>query len=107
MPTTEERDACRPWLAREIELMWPRVRVFVVLGGFGWAALWPCLARAGVEVPKRVPRFSHGVEAQIDGRTVIGCYHVSQQNTFTGRLTEPMLDAVMGRAAWLAGLGGR
>jgi uracil-DNA glycosylase family 4 len=105
MPTTEERDACRPWLAREIELMWPRVRVFVVLGGFGWAALWPCLARAGVQVPKRVPRFGHGVEAQVEGRTVIGCYHVSQQNTFTGRLTEPMLDAVLGRAAQLGRLG--
>ncbi|MDP9093129.1 MAG: uracil-DNA glycosylase [Actinomycetota bacterium] len=103
LPTTGERDACRPWLSREIELCWPMLRVVVVLGGFGWAAVWPSLARAGVEISERVPRFAHGVEAKVEGRTVIGCYHVSQQNTQTGRLTQPMLDAVLGRAARLAG----
>jgi len=103
-PTTEERDACRPWLLRELELLWPRLRAVVVLGGFGWTSLWPTLRAAGVDVPARLPAFAHGVEAQVGAVTVLGCYHVSQQNTFTGRLTEPMLDAVMGRAALLAGL---
>jgi len=103
-PTPEERDACRPWLRREVELLWPHLRVVVALGGFGWAALWPALRGAGIPLPDRVPLFGHGVEAPVDGRTVLGCYHVSQQNTFTGRLTEPMLDAVLRRAADLAGL---
>jgi uracil-DNA glycosylase family 4 len=103
-PTPAERDACRPWLVREIELMWPEVRVIVVLGGFGWRTLWPTLRLAGVPVPLRVPPFGHGVEASVDGRVVLGCYHVSQQNTFTGRLTETMLDAIFARAADLAAL---
>ncbi|MFN2561386.1 MAG: uracil-DNA glycosylase [Jatrophihabitans sp.] len=103
-PTPEERDNCRPWLSRELSLVWPEVRAVVVLGGFGWVALWPALRVAGLPVPARVPLFGHGVEAGIDGRTVLGCYHVSQQNTFTGRLTEPMLDAVFLRAVRLAGL---
>jgi uracil-DNA glycosylase family 4 len=103
-PEPAERDACRPWLARELQLRWPQVRVVVVLGGFGWAALWPALRAAGIDVPARLPVFTHGVEAEVDGRTVLGCYHVSQQNTFTGRLTEPMLDAVFARAGKLAGL---
>ncbi|PZS31370.1 MAG: uracil-DNA glycosylase [Pseudonocardiales bacterium] len=104
-PTPQERDACRPWLIREVQLSWPTVRSIVVLGAFGWAALWPALRGAGVQLPARLPRFGHGAEEAVDGRTVIGCYHVSQQNTFTGRLTEPMLDAVMSRAAQVAGLG--
>ncbi len=103
-PTPQERDACRPWLAREIALSWPGVRAVVVLGAFGWAALWPALAAAGVPVPQPVPRFGHAVEVPVDGRTVLGCYHVSQQNTFTGRLTEAMLDAVLHRAAQLGGI---
>jgi uracil-DNA glycosylase family 4 len=103
-PTTEERDTCRSWLAREIELVWPTLRAVVVLGAFGWAALWPALRRAGIELPRRVALFGHGTEQPVDGRTVIGCYHVSQQNTFTGRLTEPMLDAIFARAAEIAGL---
>jgi uracil-DNA glycosylase family 4 len=101
-PTTEERDTCRPWLARELQLMWPNLRVIVVLGGFGWAALWPALRAAEVAVPQRVLAFTHGAEMPVDGRTVLGCYHVSQQNTFTGRLTEAMLDAVFSRAKALA-----
>jgi uracil-DNA glycosylase family 4 len=103
-PTPEERDACRPWLVRELELLWPRLAVVVVLGGFGWAALWPALRAAGIPLPERLPLFGHGVEVPVDGRTVLGCYHVSQQNTFTGRLTEPMLDGVLRRAADLGGL---
>jgi uracil-DNA glycosylase family 4 len=101
-PAPDERNACRPWLVREIELLWPGLRAVVVLGAFGWAALWPALRAAGVAVPIRSPAFGHGVEARVDGRSVLGCYHVSQQNTFTGRLTEPMLDAVFSRAAQLA-----
>jgi uracil-DNA glycosylase len=103
-PTTEERDTCRAWLAREFEFIWPSLRVVVVLGGFGWAALWPAVRAAGIAVPAGLPNFGHGVEVDVDGRHVLGCYHVSQQNTQTGRLTVPMLDAVMGRAARLAGL---
>jgi uracil-DNA glycosylase family 4 len=103
-PTPEERDTCRTWLVRELQLGWPTVRSMVVLGAFGWAALWPALRDAGVPLPARLPRFGHGAEALVDGRTVIGCYHVSQQNTFTGRLTEPMLDAVLHRAADVAGI---
>jgi uracil-DNA glycosylase len=102
-PTTEERNACRGWLVRELQLLWPSVRVVIVLGGFGWATLWPTLRAAGIPVPARRPAFAHGAEAEVDGRTVLGCYHVSQQNTFTGRLTELMLDAIFARAAELAG----
>src|ERR1700722_2389135 len=99
-PTTEEPDTCRSWLVRELELCWPTVRAVVVLGGFGWASLWPALRAAGIDVPKRIPAFSHGAEVLLpDGRAVLASYHVSQQNTFTGRLTEPMLDAVFARAA--------
>jgi uracil-DNA glycosylase family 4 len=98
-PTTTERDTCRPWLIRDLELLWPTVRAVVVLGGFGWAALWPALRAAGIATPLRVPAFAHGAEVELaDGRTIIGCYHVSQQNTFTGRLTEEMLDDIFGRA---------
>jgi uracil-DNA glycosylase family 4 len=94
-PTPVERDTCQPWLARELALTWPSVRAVVVLGGFGWSALWPALRAARVEVPRRPPPFGHGVRVPLEpDRLVIGSYHVSQQNTFTGRLTEPMLDAV-------------
>jgi uracil-DNA glycosylase family 4 len=102
-PTTEERDTCRAWLVREIQLLWPQLRGLVVLGGFGWAALWPALRAAGIGLPGRLPVFGHGIEVPVEGRTVLGCYHVSQQNTFTGKLTEAMLDDVLGRAAELAG----
>jgi uracil-DNA glycosylase len=104
-PTPAERDTCSPWLARELALL-PRLRVVVVLGGFGWTALWPVLAAAGVRVPRPRPAFGHGVEVTLDAPrgplTLLGSYHVSQQNTFTGRLTEPMLDAVLLRARELA-----
>ena len=103
-PTPAERATCAPWLRRELELAWPSVRTVVVLGGFGWAALWPALRGAGITVPARPPSFGHGVQVSLaDATTVLGCYHVSQQNTFTGRLTEPMLDAVFARAVALAG----
>ncbi len=103
-PTPQERDNCRGWLVRELDLCWPSTRAVVVLGGFGWAALWPALRAARVAVPAPTPRFAHGAAVELaDGRLVLGSYHVSQQNTFTGRLTEPMLDAVFGRAVRWAG----
>jgi uracil-DNA glycosylase family 4 len=109
-PTPGERDACRPWLVRELQLLAPTLRAIVVLGGFGWAALWPALEQAGYPPVRPRPRFGHGVEHRLDGGSgsvsVLGCYHVSQQNTFTGRLTEPMLDAVFARACELGGIRG-
>ncbi|SDN21833.1 uracil-DNA glycosylase, family 4 [Geodermatophilus siccatus] len=106
-PTPEERDTCSPWLARELALL-PWLRVAVVLGGFGWTALWPVLAEAGYALPRPRPAFGHGVEVSLEGPrgplTLLGSYHVSQQNTFTGKLTEPMLDAVLTRATELADL---
>ena len=103
-PSTDERDACRPWLDRELALLRPTLRVIVVLGGFGWTALWPTLRTLGVALPAPRPAFGHGIEVALPeaGLTLLGCYHVSQQNTFTGRLTEPMLDAVFARAVGLA-----
>ena len=95
-PTVIERDTCRPFLEREIALL-TEVRVFLALGGFGYQGLASFL---GVR-PR--PKFGHGVEAPVgDGRTILGSYHVSQQNTFTGRLTPAMLDDVLGRAKELS-----
>jgi uracil-DNA glycosylase len=80
--------------------------VVVVLGAFGWQALWPALRDAGLAgTPVPRPAFGHGVEVRAGALTVLGCYHVSQQNTFTGRLTEPMLDAVFARARTVAASG--
>lgn len=96
-PTPAERDACRPFIDAELELL-VHARVIVALGAFGWAEAARVL---GFE---RRPTFGHGAEAVApDGRVLLGSYHVSQQNTFTGRLTEPMLDAVFGRARQLLG----
>jgi uracil-DNA glycosylase family 4 len=96
-PLPEERDNCRPYLVRELGLL-TRWRVLVALGGFGFGVVSDILGLR----PR--PRFGHGVEVDLGGgRWLVGCYHVSQQNTFTGRLTEPMLDAVFARAVHLAG----
>ena len=103
-PTPQERDACAPWLDRELSWVLPSVRAVVALGAFGWASTFDSLRTAGADLPARVPRFAHGAEIELDGLTVLGCFHVSQQNTFTGKLTEPMLDAVFARAKVLAGL---
>jgi uracil-DNA glycosylase family 4 len=108
-PTTHERDACAPWLDRELELVRPTLRVVVALGGFAWDASVAALARAGTPLPRPRPAFGHGARAELgpDGAsepgpvTLLGCYHPSQQNTFTGRLTESMLDDVLGLAARL------
>lgn len=106
-PTTTERDTCAPWLEREVTLVEATLRAVVCLGSFGWAAALRTFAAVGYDVPRPRPRFGHGAEALLtapSGRTVLllGSYHPSQQNTFTGKLTEPMLDAVLGRAAGLA-----
>jgi uracil-DNA glycosylase len=98
-PTPAERDTCLPYFVRELELL-PRAQVIVCLGGFAWDA---ALRALGSEVPRPRPRFAHGAEAELGRFTLLGCYHVSQQNTFTGRLTAPMLDAVFARARALAG----
>jgi uracil-DNA glycosylase family 4 len=101
-PTPEERDTCAPWLAAELALL-PTAKVIVCLGGFAWDAALRQLSAAGEPVPRPRPRFGHGAVARIGERTLLGCYHPSQQNTFTGRLTTGMLDAVFATAHTLAG----
>jgi uracil-DNA glycosylase family 4 len=96
-PTPEERDRCLPYLEEELALL-REVRVMVALGGFAYDAVWRVLAAADVKLPRPRPRFAHGLEVPTERVTIVGCYHPSQQNTFTGRLTEPMLDAVFDRA---------
>lgn len=109
-PTPTERRTCSPYLARELELLAPTVAAVVVLGAFGWQALLSVLVDAGWQVPRPRPKFGHGVEVPLqhpDGRrlTVVGCFHVSQHNTFTGRLTPDMLERVLNRAKELAAVG--
>jgi uracil-DNA glycosylase len=106
-PSVEERDTCAPWLRRELELVIPSVRAVVCLGSFGWTAALRALQEVGFAVPRPRPRFGHGVEVPLDGPggsrlRALACYHPSQQNTFTGKLTEAMLDQVLGRARALA-----
>jgi len=98
-PTTQERDTCAPYFAEELGLLpW---RAVLALGSFGWDAVVRAIGHTG-----RRPKFGHGATATLqDGRELVGSYHVSQQNTFTGRLTPAMLDAVVRQAAQLAGLG--
>jgi uracil-DNA glycosylase len=100
-PTTEERDACLPYAVRELELL-ENVRVVVCLGAFAWDAALRIRAALGEPTPRPRPRFGHGAELPGERLTLLGCFHVSQQNTFTGKLTEPMLDAVFARARELA-----
>ncbi len=102
-PTAAERDACRRWMEAELEILTPRV--VVALGGLAWSACLRVLGDRGHPVPRPRPPFGHLAEVALDGVTVIGSYHPSQQNTFTGRLTEAMLDAVFVRADSLAGRG--
>jgi len=125
-PSVTERDTCAPWLEAEFALIAHSVRVIVCLGGFAWQAAWPMLRSAGFTVPRPRPKFGHGAEVtlaasagtgaqvaaagaggQVAGAgpggpvLVLGCYHPSQQNTFTGRVTPAMLDEVFGRASRL------
>ena len=103
-PTTTERDTCAPWFDRELELIRPNLEVVVALGAFAWAAVLSALERAGAKIPSPRPKFGHAARHEIDGLVVLGCFHPSQQNTFTGRLTEPMLDEIFRQAAQLTGL---
>ena len=101
-PTTEERDLCAPWLHAELDIL-TRVRVMVVLGSFGYVQTLRVLAERGLKVPRPRVRFGHGVEVPIDDGPILLCsYHPSQQNTFTGKLTEEMFDAIWSRARVLA-----
>jgi uracil-DNA glycosylase family 4 len=126
-PSVDERDSCAPWLAAELGFVASGLRSVVCLGHFAWQVIWPQLAAAGFAVPRPRPPFGHGAEAlvpragdavgtaltsgTVPGRgsgeapvLVIGCYHPSQQNTFTGRVTGVMLDEVFQRARRHAGL---
>jgi len=105
-PSVTERDTCAPWLEAEFTLVARSVRVIVCLGGFAWQAAWPMLRAAGFAVPRPRPKFGHGSEVTLAGPggpgdrvLLLGCYHPSQQNTFTGRVTPAMLDEVFGRAS--------
>jgi uracil-DNA glycosylase family 4 len=97
-PTPDERDNCAPYLLRELRILLPQLAVAVVLGSFAYESLWRALRTLAVDLPHPRPRFGHGVEAPTGGPVILCSFHPSQQNTFTGKLTEPMLDAVFARA---------
>jgi uracil-DNA glycosylase family 4 len=107
-PTPTERDICSPWFRRELALVLPSTQAIVCLGKFGFDVLLNALQGIGGELPRPRPKFGHAVEFPIPGPygevTVLGSFHPSQQNTFTGKLTEQMLDSVMARAKELADL---
>jgi uracil-DNA glycosylase family 4 len=100
-PLTSERDNCLPYLERELRLL-DAVGVIMCLGGFAWDVALRTARTVGEEVPRPRPRFAHGATAAVGRWTLLGCYHPSQQNTFTGRLTEAMLDDVLATARSLA-----
>jgi uracil-DNA glycosylase family 4 len=100
-PTPLERDNCLPYLVRELRLL-RSARVIVALGAYAWDGALRALRESGEEIPRPRPRFAHGGEVEVGRVTLLGCYHPSQQNTFTGKLTQPMLDAVFARARELS-----
>ncbi len=104
-PEPAERDTCAPWLVAELRQVAAGLQAVVCLGGFAWQAIWPVLGRCGFELPRPRPAFGHGAEVPLtspqpaaQGVLLIGCYHPSQQNTFTGRVTPGMLDTIFSRA---------
>ena len=99
-PTTQERETCRPYLESELDLF-DSARVIVTLGGFAFTSLLRIQRARGASIDRPMPKFRHGVEVEIDGKVLLASYHPSQQNTFTGTLTEPMFDAIWARAAEL------
>lgn len=105
-PTTQERDTCAPFLANELSLTSSTTRAFVALGNFGWQVLIKALKDAGHKVPPG--KFGHGTTLKYihegNNYLILGCYHPSQQNTFTGKLTKPMLDSVLKKGAKFAGI---
>ena len=105
-PTTLERDTCAPFLANELSLTSATTRAFVALGNFGWQVLIKALKDAGHKVPEG--KFGHGATLKYihegNNYLILGCYHPSQQNTFTGKLTKPMLDSVLKKGAKFAGI---
>ena len=109
-PEPAERDACAPWLAAELRLVTKDLRAIVCLGGFAWQATWSAMRSCGFILPRPRPAFGHGTQVRLaspetpGGVLLIGCYHPSQQNTFTGRVTPAMLDAIFARARGVAGM---
>jgi uracil-DNA glycosylase family 4 len=99
-PTPEERDRCLPFLARELDAL-SQLRSIVALGAFAWDGVLRAIASAGHEIPRPRPRFGHGAEAHVGPYVLVGAFHPSQQNTFTGKLTPEMLDDVLERAVVL------
>lgn len=93
-PTAEEREACASWLDTELALL-PNTRVLLALGQLAYVAVWSHLARTGRALPKPRPAFGHGARIELADRVVLASFHPSQQNTFTGKLTEDMLDGVL------------
>jgi uracil-DNA glycosylase family 4 len=120
-PTTDERDTCQPWLRAEVEAVKDSVRAVVALGSYAWQAALRVLGQIGYRIPSPRPAFGHGATVELVAADqsrgpaggplerpllLAGSYHPSQQNTFTGKLTEPMLDAALRRATDYAGLPG-
>ncbi len=101
-PTPAERATCAPWLTAEWRLTGDEVRVIVALGAFGWRSALDMIRAGGGQVPRPQPKFGHGVTATVQAAhgdvVLLGCYHPSQQNTFTGKLTTTMLDDIFSRA---------
>jgi uracil-DNA glycosylase len=100
-PTPAERDNCLPYLVEELRLL-RRARVLVALGSYAWDGSLRALRELGLETPRPRPRFAHGAEAGVGPYSLLGCFHPSQQNTFTGRLTETMMDEILTRARELS-----
>ncbi|HLO35116.1 MAG TPA: uracil-DNA glycosylase [Candidatus Deferrimicrobium sp.] len=100
-PTPDERARCQPWLERELALL-TRVRVLVALGAIAWESCFRVVAALTGDDARPRPRFGHGAETRVGGYTVVASFHPSQQNTFTGRLTQSMLRDALTRARQLA-----